>query len=521
MKALECSDLVMGIDVGTESLRVGVFNLLGELVSSAVNDYPSHYPYVGWAEQEPRHWWQALVKSIREACQGLDVERVRALTLCATSSTVLAMDDSGNPLGPAIMWMDSRATREAEEINLKPDQILQYSGGQVSVEWMIPKVLWLRNHRPEMYRQAAAVLEALDWLNYRLTGRLVASKCSATCKWNYADIVGGWSKEFFEAIGLADFSQKCPTEVVPVGEPIGSLLESAALELGLPRQVLVIQGGIDAHIGMLGMGVTRPGRLGLIMGSSFVHLALSKEPIFHRGLWGPYPNAVVPGLWLIEGGQISAGSITRWFRDQFCRDLLSDPQAVGSAYVRLVEEAERIPAGSEGLVVLDFWQGNRTPYRDPFLTGTIFGLTLKHSRGHVFRGILEGVSYGSRNILEAFEQGGYRADEIVASGGGTKNHLWVQIMADVNQKPVILTEFGNAGILGGAIAAAFGINAYKSLDESGRCMTRTRRVIEPNPANKEIYSFLFEKYQKSSELLAEMMREIRGFTETWRRVSIG
>ncbi|TGE31693.1 FGGY-family carbohydrate kinase [Desulfosporosinus sp. Sb-LF] len=511
---MDASDtLLLSADFGTQGVRVAVMNQFGALVKMAFAEYPTSYPQPGWAEQDPQNWWQAFKQALA-ICLGSveDVNQLRGLTICSTSSTVLAVDDTGKPLIQAILWMDNRAVKEAERINQSGHSRLQYSGGSDSVEWMIPKVLWLKENCSDLYNRSSLIVEEQDWLNFRLTGRWVASRCTATCKWNYADVEGGWSPDFMSEIGLEDYAEKLPIDVIPVGQHIGKIRSETAKELGIPEDIMVFQGGIDAHIGLLGMGAVEPGQMGIIMGTSFVHLAQLPDAIYRPGLWGPYPNALVEGLWLLEGGQVSCGSLTRWFKDHFAADLkYTHPEE--EPYQVLADEAAKIPPGSEGIVVLDTWQGNRTPYRDPLVKGSFWGLTLSHTRAHLYRALLESVSYGTRNILESFSATNFKIQQLIASGGALKNRLWLQIIADVTSLPIRLPSFSEAGILGCAICSASGLGLYSNLLEASKAMVCYGEEIYPDPANYELYSFYFNQYKKTYELLAPQMHQMYRFQQ--------
>ncbi len=502
--------LVLGADFGTQGVRTAVFEPDGKCLKMGFAGYNTQYPGPGMAEQQAGDWWNAFKQALSECLEGIDNADIKGMSVCATSSTVLPIDKKGSPLMPAILWMDTRATRQAELINSTGHPVLRYSGGQDSVEWMIPKTLWIKENRPDIYIRAYRILEELDWINYRLTGRLVSSKCTATCKWNYAETAGGWPDEFMHVIGLSDYKEKIPTEVVPVGGAIGGITPEAASELGLPVGLTVFQGGIDAHMCMLGLGVVNPGQMGVIMGTSFVHLALTQEPVFHPGLWGPYPGAVIKDLWLLEGGQVSAGSLTRWFKDQLAGDIANtnpheDPYGV------LARQASEIPPGAEGLIMLDTWQGNRTPYRDPFARGAAVGMTLSHTRAHLYRAVMESVAYGTRHILEAFSSAQCPVTEVVASGGVLKNPVWMQIIADVTGVPIRRAKFTEAGVLGCAVAACAGLGHYRGLQEAARAMVGYGETVVPNPENLDLYSFYFEGYKRTYELLAPEMHRMHDF----------
>jgi FGGY-family pentulose kinase len=502
---------VLGIDVGTQSLRTGLFDLAGQPLAFATQEYPVLHPRSGWAEQDPQLWWEALVSTVRRC---VETERVNpseivALSLDNASCTVVTIDDKGEPLRPALIWMDVRAHDQAERVTSTGDSILRFVGDIESPEWMIPKAMWIKENEPETYLQADKIVESLDWLNYKLTGRWVACVNNVTCKWNYATPEGGWSSSLLRELDMEDLPDRWPSEVLPVAATVGTLLPSVAETLGLSSDTLVIQGAIDAYAGMIGLNTVRPGRLALITGSSTCHLAVSDEAIFGSMSWGPYPDAVIPGLWILEGGQVSTGSIAKWFADQFAyQEQIEAADKDTTVYEILDEEASMIPPGSEGLVLLDYWQGNRSPLRDPLARGVIWGLSLKHSRAHLFRAIYEGTAYGTRHILENMAQAGFRCTEMYACGGGTKSELWMQIHADVCQLPIRITEVQEAMTLGSAICAAVGAGQYPTLAEAAEQMVKIKTEVEPDPANKEVYDFYFQKYVASYPGLKDLMHEV-------------
>lgn len=284
-----------------------------------------------------------------------------------------------------------------------------------------------------------------------------------------------------------------------IGEPVGPLTKAVCDELGIADRPILIQGGIDAHVGMLGLGAVVPGRLAVIMGTSFVHLGLTPDPLSISGLWGPYSNAVVPGYYLMEGGQTSAAAITRWFRDNFAKDLGAD------GYGGLAREAAAVEPGADGLVVLDFWQGNRTPFRDPDLSGTIWGMDLHHTRGHLYRAVLESVAHGTRNILTSFADNGFAVDNMVICGGATKNPLWMQIIADICKTPIVLTRDADAVLLGGALASAVGTGVYEDFTAASDVMVKNSKIIEPDNATAALYDRAHDAYLATHKALAPLM----------------
>ncbi len=494
-------NVLFGIDLGTQSVRAACFDENGRRLSMAEAAYETQYPRPGWAEQRPADWWKAARSCCRRAASALpDDARAVAVCIGATSSTVLPVDAGGEPLSDAILWMDTRAREECAMVNATGHPALANCGGGVSVEWMVPKTLWLKNNRPDLYARAFKIVEALDWLNFRLCGEWTASKCNAACKWTYCDAEGGFSEEFFREIGFPEFRDKWPSTVRAMGEPLGRVTPEAARELGIKGTPILVQGGIDAHVGMLGLGATTPGVMGVIMGTSFVHLALSEKRTAMPGLWGPYSNAVVPGYCLLEGGQTSAGAITRWFKDVFAKDLGDE------AYALLAQEAASAPPGADGLTVLDFWQGSRTPVCDPDLSGCMWGMDLHHTRGHMYRAVLESVAHGTRNILSAFVKGGYKVESMAVCGGVTKNPLWLQIIADVCQTPIMLTMDPDAVLLGAAVTGAVGLGIHADFRAAAEAMVLWRSVVEPDPKQAGVYDEAHARYLATCEALFPLMR---------------
>ena len=376
---------VIGIDGGTESLRAFVFDLAGRPLGSAATAYRTDFPEPGWAEQNPQDWWSAAGRSVREAVAkaGVGAGDVLAISADTTCCSVVALDRDGAPLRPAMIWMDVRSAKESARVAATRDPFLRVNGngeGPVSAEWMIPKSLWLKTNQPDLFDGAARIGEYQDYLNFRLTGRWVGALSNMAVRWHYQSDHGGIPSSLLKAVGLEALEQKWPREVLPSGAVIGGLERRAADHLGLAAGIPVVQGGSDAFIGMIGLGVTRPDEMALITGSSHLHLGVARQAVHKAGVWGTYMDAVYPGKPIIEGGQTSTGSVIAWFKRHF---------ASQTSFETLNEEAGRLPPGSEGLVALDHFQGNRTPYTDAQSRGALTGLSLKHTPAHVFRAIIE------------------------------------------------------------------------------------------------------------------------------------
>lgn len=499
-------DLVLGVDFGTQSVKVGVYSIAGEHIFTASASYPTQHRKNGYSEQDAHDWWKALKEAMETVSQSIDSSLIKAMSICATSSTVVLTDQNLNPIAPAQCWMDQRAALEEEEINSnrQPQVVnqLSYSGGKTSIEWMTTKSLWLKKHYDLTDKM---IVEQIDWINYQLTDQLVASKCNATCKWNYVEHLGGFSESFFDAVNLEGIMNHWPSKLLNVGDQVGTLTTASAAQLGITAGIPVYQGGIDAHIGMIGSGALEAGKLSMITGTSFVHLIHHDEPIFNDSLWGPYDAPLLEGHWLLEGGQLSCGSIISWFLQEFYGDRFDKEEV----YKELEQEVLAIDAGSEGLMMLDSWKGNRTPYKTPHATGALIGLTLTHNKYHIYRAILESIAYGTKNVIQTMNQSGVSVDRIIAGGGGTHNKCWMQIISDVTGIPISIPEDVEAGSKGAAIIAAYGLGEYPSLKAASAAMVKMKKTYHPDLEKTRKYSELFTIYLSLNEALFPLMKKLK------------
>lgn len=477
-------------DGGTESLRARIYDVTGRCLGQKAVSYETRFFPGARAEQNPEDWWQALVSATAGAIAdaGIDPAQIEAMCFATTCCTVVALDRDGRALRPALMWMDVRAHAEADAVLATGDAALAINGagkGPVSAEWMIPKALWLKRHEPAVYAAAETICEYQDFLTLRLTGERCASLDNAGLRWHYSSRNGGWAMGILRSLGLEDLAAKWPARVVPPGELVGTLTVAAAHALGLKTSVKVVQGGADALIGMIGLGVAQPGQLALITGSSHLQFGVTEAPLNAPGVWGAYPDIVYPGRWIVEGGQTSTGSIINWLR-RFCGGTLDLED--------LNRKAAALAPGCDGLIVQDHFQGNRTPYTDPLSRGAIVGLTLAHEPQHVFRAIMEGIGFGTRAILDAFRAGGYASTEITVGGGATASRLWMQIHADTAGLPVRIPASADAPSTGSAVLAAHGAGRFASIDEGISAMVHPGSTIDPDPANVARYGEIYHRY---------------------------
>ena len=478
------------VDGGTESLRARVYDLEGACLGSLAVPYKTAFSAGARAEQNPADWWDNFVKAARGAITeaGIDAARIEAIAYATTSCSVVALDQNGDALRPALIWMDVRAHQEADAVLATGDEALRLNGGgagPVSAEWMIPKALWLKRNEPEIFDKARRICEYQDYLTFKLTGEWAASLDNVGLRWHYRNRDGGWAASMVEALGMGEILDKWPPRVVAPGEVVGTLTAAAARALGLSQQVKIVQGGADALIGMIGLGVSRPGQLAMITGSSHLQFGVTEAPLNAAGVWGAYADIVYPGRYIVEGGQTSTGAIINWL----------GRLTGGLDFAELNRKAAGLAPGADGLIVQDHFQGNRTPYTDPLSRGAIVGLTLGHEKHHLFRAIMEGIGFGARAIFDAFKAAGYQTGEITVGGGAAASTLWLQIHADTAGIPVRVAASPDAPSTGAAVLAACGAGHFATIDEGISAMAHPGRLIEPIAANVAQYDDIYARYK--------------------------
>lgn len=533
---------VVGVDVGTGSARAGVFTTAGERRGLAVEPIRMWRPQAEFVEQSSGDIWRAVGKTVREALaqSGARPEQVVGIGFDATCSlVVLGADDvpvtispTGDDAQNVIVWMDHRATPEADAINAGGHDVLKYVGGKISPEMEPPKMLWLKKHLPQSWQRAEKLLDLADFLTYRASGRDVRSLCTNVCKWTYLGHESRWDTGFYKAIGLEDIpdGRRVNDTIRPLGERIGPLTPDAARHFGLTETCQVAVGIIDAHAGGLGLlgaawegaAATDPAALesviALIGGTSNCHMAASREPVFVPGVWGPYFGAMVPGMWLTEGGQSAAGALIDYVIEDSSgyQDLSYEADRQETTIYALLNARVQALTAARGLSdpalltrdlhLLDYHLGNRSPHSDPHARGVMDGLSLDQSLDSdaiLYLATLQAVAYGTREIIEAMNARGFSINRILATGGGTKNPLWLQQHADATGMTLILGRESESVLLGAAILGASAGGAYPSVTEAMRAMGRSGQTITPNPATRAYHDAKFMVYKS---LYAEQNR---------------
>lgn len=483
------AELLLAIDGGTESMRAAVFDLEGSMLGDCAAPYATSFPQPNHAEQDPADWWAAAGPACSGALKAAGASKDDVIALCAdtTCCTVVLASKDGRALRPCLLWMDVRASKEADEVAATGDAALcvnSNGAGPVSAEWMIPKSLWLKRHAPE-FAEAEVVCEYQDWLNYQLTGKWTASRNNVAVRWHQS---GGMPSSLLDKAGIPELAELWPAEVLAPGAVAGELTVAAAEHTGLKEGTPVVQGGADAFIGMIGLGAAQPGDIALITGSSHLQLMVADQAFNGAGVWGTYADAVYPGRQILEGGQTSTGSVINWFKQNFAPDI---------DYAELNAAAAAIAPGCDGLLSQDHFQGNRTPYTDPRSTGALVGMSLAHGRAHVYRAIIEGVCLGTKLVIDSFAAA--RAPgRVIIAGGATNSDLWMQIHADTLGLAIERTKVAAAPLLGCAILAATGAGKFKDIDAGIAAMVHAAEVgpVKPDAAAAAAYADVYKRYRE-------------------------
>ena len=483
------SDYVIGCDIGTQGTKATLLSTTGELICEAYEGYPVDYPQPLWAEQPVSRWLDALALSIHRLLSesGVAARSVRALSLASQVDGVIPIDAEGEPLHPAIIWMDRRASAQCEHVrqHLGDEQIFQLTGLNLDSSHVAPKIRWLADHKPEIYERAAHFLVPGSYLGYALTGELGVDYSNASSTLLLDVSKKTWSAVMGQAFDI-DLSQMAPVGAATA--TLGKLRPDMAEKLGLGLETPVMIGCGDEHAACLGAGVIRPGIVGDIAGTAEPVCVASSEPAFDPTRLVETHCHADPELWLLENPGFVSGGNYRWFRDQFTK---------GETYSGLDSEAAHVAAGAEGLIFLPSLMGAMAPTWNDAARGTYAGFTLAHGRGHFVRALLEGSAYAVRDIVTQMQAAGIELRELRVMGGGAKSRLWNQIKADVTGLPVNVPQITETTALGAAFLALVGIGAYATLMEVSEHLVKIREHIEPDPATRSLYAEAYEQYRQT------------------------
>ncbi|MBB3407121.1 D-ribulokinase [Rhizobium sp. BK316] len=530
---------VIGVDVGTGSARAGLFDLNGRMLASAKRDITLFHEAGSIVEQSSVEIWAAVCAAVREvvAASGIDPASVAGLGFDATCSLVV-LGEGGRPLpvGPSedpdrniIVWMDHRAVPQAERINALGHDVLRYVGGRISPEMETPKVLWLKENRPQIFDTAWQFFDLADFLTWRATGDLSRSTCTVTCKWTYLAHEKRWDASYFHQIGLGALADegfaRIGQTIVEPGSAVGQGLTAAvAEELGLTAGTAVAAGLIDAHaggIGTVGIGDGPQANLGYVFGTSSCTMTSTSEPAFVPGVWGPYYSAMVPGMWLNEGGQSAAGAAIDHLlsfhpaaaeaRELSKRNGVPLPVLLADMAAQKAGRPSDAVKLVAGLHVVPEFLGNRAPFADPHARAVIAGLDMKRdidSLVSLYVAGLCGIGYGLRQIIDTQANAGVTIDNIVISGGAGQHDFVRQMLADASGKPVIATTAEEPVLLGAAILGAVAGGLFADMRGAMTKLSAAEVTYQPT---QDVVADLHAKRYEGFKQLQALTRTLRQF----------
>lgn len=501
---------LIGTDIGTSGTKSILMDTNGKLLAQDLEEYDVLTPKPLWAEQWPNVWLKGVKDSIREVVKksGVDAKNIVGVGISGLyGGSGIPVDKNMEPVRPDLIWMDRRAAKETEWVKQNVDlaRLSEITGNDVVDPYYgYTKVLWIKNHEPENWQKTKLFLPPNNYVIYKLTGTVSIDYSAAGNIGGFYDInEGTWSKEMLDAMGVP--MDKMPQKFVDATEIAGYLTDEVASDLGLTPHTPVIAGGVDVGAANIGMGVLEPGRYVAAIGSSMNAALVSDKPIKGKGLivW-PYPYKSRDLVYNFSGSA-TAGAITKWFRDNFAGlEVEAQKNGGDNAYVALGKEADKLPAGSEGLVVLPYFMGERAPIWNSDAKGTIFGLSLVHTKAHVYHAFQEAVCYALRHSIES--TGENLGDYIVIAGGVTQSPAWVQMFADVTGYAVRTPVENAEANLGDVMLAGIATDTL-TVDQVQQWQVLGDKV-EPNPKNHEVYNQYYRLYRKLYTDLGTDMKEL-------------
>ena len=495
---------LLGIDIGTSSCKVAVFDRAGGVVASATAAYPVAYPHAGWAEQKPTDWWDGVCRALKELWEHAPIapSDIASVGVDGQSWSAIALSEKGEVLCPTPIWMDTRSKEICERVSreIGEERIVALSGNALSPTYTTGKVLWMREYLPDLFEKTEHILQSNSYIVYRLTDA-ITQDVSQGYGWHCYDMrSGAWDEAMAERMGIPT---KLLPPIVPCDRVVGEVTASAARETGLAVGTPVVAGGLDAACATLGAGVIEAGQTqeqgGQAGGMSICLDRVCADP---RLILGAH---VVPGRWLLQGGTVGGGGVMRWLERELGGLERERAAALGrSSLEQLGELAQAVPAGSDGLVFLPYMAGERTPIWDPDAKGVFYGLDFSQTRGHLIRAGMEGVAFSLRHNLEIAEQAGAKVEVLCATGGAANSVLWTQIKADVTEKTILVPASDTATTWGAAMLAGVGAGIFASYEEAVAGSVHHTRRHAPDPAHAAVYAERYEVYRKLYPALKNM-----------------
>ena len=488
----------LGVDIGTSGTKTVLFDVRGKVIASATEEYPLYQPQNGYAEQMPEDWAQAVIHTMAAVMQksGVDKAAVKGIGLSGQMHGLVMLDETNQVLRPSIIWCDQRTTAECEEITRRvgAEQLIAITANPALTGFTASKILWVRNHEPEIYAKCRHILLPKDYIRFILTGEY-ATEVSDASGMQLLDVPNRcWSETVLKAL---DIDPALLGKVYESPEITGYLTEDIAKQTGLQAGTPVVGGAGDNAAAAIGTGVAEDGKAFTTIGTSGVVFAHSSSiSIDPKGRVHTFCCAV-PGCWHVMGVTQGAGLSLKWFRDEFCLHEKETARGMGvDEYYLMDKEAERSHIGANRLLYLPYLMGERTPHLDANARGVFFGLSAMHQKRDLLRAVMEGVTYSLRDCLEVFREMEITVDQMMACGCGGSSPLWRQMLADLYHCPIQTLASTEGPALGVAILAMVGTGAYASVPEACKAIIHTDKTCSPNPDAMPIYEHYYALYRK-------------------------
>ena len=495
----------IGIDTSTTATKALLMDENGLVLGVASNEYPYDTPQPLWSEQDPGLWWRGTVESIRQvlAKTNVDTAAIKGIGLTGQMHGLVLLDEKGEVLRPAILWNDQRTGTQCDAIRLRlgREKLIQITGNDALTGFTAPKILWVQELEPEIWKRVRHILLPKDYVRYKLTGEFASDCADGAGTILFELSKRDWSNEMLAAL---DIPLKYLPKIYEGTDITGTLLPKVAGELGLPAGIPVVGGGGDQAASAVGTGAVSAGVASLSLGTSGVVFVTTDIPAIEpEGRLHAFCHSV-PGKWHLMGVMLSAAGSLRWHRDTF---------SPNTSYDKLLEPATDIQPGSDGLFFLPYLTGERTPHPDPLARGAFVGLTVRHSLPHLTRSVLEGVSFGLRDSFELIKNAGLaQIKEVRVTGGGAKSPLWRQILADVFNIELTTVASVEGAAYGAALLAATGTGAFPDVQTACEKVIQITGVTKPGPASA-IYNEAYPIYRDLYPSLSVQFNRIAKFTQ--------
>lgn len=487
---------LIGIDVGTSGTKTVLFDEAGREVASSTAEYPMYQPANGWAEQDPNHWWQAVVTTLKEVSGAVPKDAVAGIGLSGQMHGLVMLDEAGEVLRNAIIWCDGRTMKQCEEITREvgAKQLVALTGNPALPGFTASKILWVRENEPEIYAKCRHMLLPKDYIRYKLTGAF-ATEVSDASGMNLLDVTNRcWSDEILTKLKI---DRALLPDVYESHEITGAVSDGATALTGLKPGIPVVGGAGDNAAAAVGTGVVKAGLAFTTLGTSGVIFAhVDKVSIDPAGKVHTF-CAAVPGAWTVMSCTLAAGGSLQWYRNNFAaaevaaaKDMEADP------YDLMMQQAATVPIGANRLLFLPYLMGERSPILNSSARGVFFGLSGIHTRRDMLRAVVEGVAYSQRDCLEVLKEMGVEFKQMLATGGGARSHLLRQILADNYNCPIVTTNNQEGPALGAAILAGIGVGIYPNAPEACGRIISYNQAQQPDLKRHESYTKFFGLYKK-------------------------